>query len=380
MSPARVMINTAAVLLVIGLAWLLIQVRSILVILVLAILLAAAIDPLVFRLRRRGFRRGQAILTVYGGILLTLTVLLYLVVPPLITQATELIDSIPTILDDLEEQALTSDNQFVRTSVYRTLVRVENAYLEFRANPSIESQTAIGWFTTVVGFLFTTVTVMIVAFYWMTEKAVIKRLVLGLVPLHHRDRAHTLWDQIEVRLGGWTRGQLLLMLTIGVLSAIAYYLMDLPFWLPLGIWAGLTEVIPFIGPYLGGAAAVTVALTVSWQKALLVLVFVIVLQQVEGAVLVPRVMKTLTVVVAVLVGGAVLGPVGAILAIPVGAACQVLLQDLLKQRQDELDGLEVVTPVRAGEDGEAHVPSAKFQVSSAKWGIPVATEEHMSGE
>jgi predicted PurR-regulated permease PerM len=366
MSPARVMINTAAVLLVIGLAWLLIQVRSILVILVLAILLAAAIEPLVFRLRRRGFRRGQAILAVYAGILLTLVVVLYLAVPPLITQATELIDAIPTILDDLQDQALASNNQFVRTSGFRTLVRIENAYVEFRANPSIESQTAIGWFTTVVGFLFTTVTTMIVAFYWMTEKAVIKRLVLGLVPLQHRDRAHTLWDQIERRLGGWTRGQLLLMMTIGVLSAIAYYLMDLPFWLPLGIWAGLTEVIPFIGPFLGGAAAVTVALTVSVEKALLVLAFVIVLQQLEGAVLVPRVMKNavgmspLTVVIAVLVGGAVLGPLGSILAIPVGAACQVLIQDLLKQRQGELDGFEATTPVRSTDGAEA-TGSAKIE-------------------
>jgi predicted PurR-regulated permease PerM len=376
MSPARVMLNTAAVLVVVGLAWLLIQVRSILVILILAVLLAAAIEPLVYRLRRRGFRRGQAILTIYASILLTLVVALYLLVPTLITQATEFFDAIPEILDDLQAQALANENDFIRTSGYRTLVRVESAYLEFRANPTIEGQTAIGWFTTVIGFLFATVSTMIVAFYWMTEKAVIKRLVLGLLPLHHRDRAHTLWDQIELRIGGWTRGQFLLMLTIGVFSTIGYFLLDLPFWLPLGIWAGLTEVIPFIGPYLAGGAAVMVALTVSLEKALLVVIFVVILQQVEGAVLVPRVMKNavgmspLTVILAVLVGGAVGGPIGAILAIPVGAACQVLLHDLLKQRQGEMDGLEMALPVRVAEQPEPDEPAGS---STAEPAPPVTT-------
>ena len=346
MTPARVMVNTAAVLFVIGLAWLLIQVRTIIVILILGILLAAAIEPLVNRLRRRGFGRGQAILFVYAGILLTLIVGLYLVVPPLSTQATALIESILEILENLQTQAITSNNDFIQSSGYRTLIRIEGAYNEFRDNPSIEGRTAVGWFTSVVGFLFTTITVMILAFYWLTEKAIIKRLILGLFPLRHRDRAHSLWDQIERRLGGWTRGQLVLMATIGVLSTIAYFLMDLEFWLPLGIFAGLTEVVPFFGPFIGGGAAVVVALTISWQKALLVLAFVVVLQQLEGAVLVPRVMRNavgmspLTVVVAVLIGGVVLGPIGSILAIPVGAACQVLLQDLLRQRQDGLEGSE----------------------------------------
>lgn len=349
MTPARVMVNTAAILFVVGLAWLLIQVRSIIVILILGILLAAAIEPLVNRLRRRGFRRGQAILIIYAGILLTLIVGLYLVVPPLLTQATDLIDSIPELLANLQTQAISSQNEFIQSSGYRTLLRVQAAYNEFRENPRIEGRTALSWFTSVIGFLFTTITVMIVAFYWLTEKSIIKRLILGLFPLRHRDRAHGLWDQIERRLGGWTRGQLVLMLTIGVISTLAYFIMDLPFWLALGIFAGLTEVIPFIGPFIGGGAAVTIALTVSWETALMVLVFVIVLQQVEGAVLVPRVMRNavgmspLTVVLAVLIGGVALGPIGSILAIPVGAACQVLLQDLLKQRQDGADQSESVT-------------------------------------
>ncbi|MEA2582868.1 MAG: hypothetical protein QOF33_953 [Thermomicrobiales bacterium] len=355
MTAKRAMINTAAVLFVLGLAWLLIQVRSIIVLLILGILFAAAIEPLVFRLRRRGLTRGQSILTVYVSLIALLVLVGYLVVPPGATQATARIHEIPQLLQELRDSALASDNQFIRTSGARTLTRAMSAYQSLRSNPRIEGGQAISFATTVVGALFTTISTMIVAFYWMTEKAIIKRVVLGLFPLDKRERAHALWDEIEARLGGWTRGQLLLCLVIGVLSAIAYSIIGLEFWLALGIWAGVTEIIPFIGPFLGGIAAVTVALTESWQKAVIVLVFVVLLQQLEGAFLVPRVMRNavgmtpLTVVLAVLVGSTVAGPLGAILAIPVGAAVQVLVQDMLRNREDDPDSAmasSLVAPAR----------------------------------
>ena len=130
---------------------------------------------------------------------------------------------------------------------------------------------------------------------------------------------------------------------IGVLSTIAYWAIGLDFWLALGLIAGITEIIPFLGPILGGGAAVMVALTDSWQKALMVLIFAVALQQLEGAFLVPRVMRNavgmtpLTVILAVLIGGSLAGILGAVLAIPVGAAAQVLVGELLYNRADDPD-------------------------------------------
>ncbi len=343
MSTTRVMINTAAVLFVIAIAWLLIQIRPILIILVLAIILAAAIEPFVTRLRRVGMTRGQSILTVYAGILVALGLTLYLVVPPVAGQVIELVNSIPDIIASLRDQAAASNNEFLRTTGVRSLDRLAIAYNQFRESPDVESSTALNVVTSVFGLIFTTFSVMIVAFYWMTEKAIIKRLTLGLIPLHRRASAHAIWDEIEAKLGGWTRGQLILCLSIGVTSAVGYRLIGLEFWLALGIWAGITEIIPFIGPFLGGGAAVVVALTDSWQKALVVAVFALVLQQLEGAVLVPRVMRNavgitpLTVILAVLVGGLILGTIGAVLAIPIAAAVQVLVQNLLHGRSEDAD-------------------------------------------
>ena len=182
------------------------------------------------------------------------------------------------------------------------------------------------------------VTVFITAFYWLSEKETIKRVMVNIFPEGNREQALEIWETIEVKLGGWIRGQLVLCLIIGLASTAFYFALDLPFWLALGIFAGITEIVPFVGPIIGGGAAVFIALTDSWQKALIVLAFVIILQQIESAALVPRVMRNavgmspLTVILAVLIGERVGGILGSILAIPVGAMIQVFLQVTLRNR------------------------------------------------
>ncbi|HYI25677.1 MAG TPA: AI-2E family transporter [Thermomicrobiales bacterium] len=342
LSVTRVILFSLAVLSVVALAWTVVQIRSILFLLVLGIIFAAAIEPLVYRLRRAGLRRGQSILLVYAAILVILGGTIYLMVPHLVKQFDALDAAIPGMFDNLRQQALSSDHAMIRRTGYQTLLRIESTYLRIRNSPEINQDQAVVAATSVLGIFFTIVSLLIVAFYWMTERATIKRVMLGLIPLRQRARAHEIWDEIEYRIGGWTRGQLLLMFIIGISSGIAYWAMELPFWLALAIWAGITEAIPYIGPFIGGATAALVALTDSPEKALWVVIFAVVLQQVEGAVLVPRVMKNavgmspLTVVLAVLIGNALAGLVGSLLAIPIGAAIQVLVSNLLRGQDSRL--------------------------------------------
>lgn len=367
LTVTRLILYTLAVLAVVALAWLVFQVRSIIFVLVLGIVFAAAIEPLVFRLRRAGLRRGQAIIVVYATLLTVIIGGLYLLVPLLVRQFDSLDAAIPGMFDTLREQALQSDNALIRQTGYTTLWRIQNTYVEIRNSPNIRQDQAVGAATSVLGILFTIVSLLIVAFYWMTEKATIKRAILSLFPLRHRARAHEIWDEIEFRIGGWTRGQLLLMFIIGVCSGVAYWAFDLRFWLALAIWAGLTEAIPFIGPFIGGGTAALFALADAPEKALWVIVFVVVLQQLEGAVLVPRVMKNavgmspLTVVLAVLIGNALIGPIGSLLAIPIGAACQVLVSNLMRGRDDrlatELSTMDIA-PLSPAQFGSPFVPAA----------------------
>jgi predicted PurR-regulated permease PerM len=366
LSVTRLVLYTLAVIAVVALAWLVIQIRSIIFVMALGIIFAAAIEPLVFRLRRAGFKRGQAILIVYATLLTVIIGGLYLLVPMIVHQFASLDEAIPDMFDQLRQRALDSDNAIIRQWGYQALWRIENTYLRIRTSPEIGQDQALGVATSALGILFTIVSLLIVAFYWMTEKATLKRVLLGLFQLRHRARAHEIWDEIEFRIGGWTRGQLVLMTIIGVCSGVAYWLMDLRFWLALAIWAGITAAIPFIGPFIGGGAAALFALADSPEKALWVIAFVIVLQQIEGAVLVPRVMKNavgmspLTVILAVLIGNALGGPVGSLLAIPVGAAVQVLVSNLLRGRDDrlatELSTMDI-SPLSPAQFGSPFVPS-----------------------
>ncbi len=343
MTPKQAMKITAAVLFVIGIAWLLIQIRGILIILILAITFAAAITPVVRWLRERGLSQSQAVLAIYASVLLTLGIVGYIVVPPLASQGTEFVDNVPSILDDLEEQARQSDSRFLRTSGARALNRAGRRYDELRANPAPLGNTAMQYANSVLSTIFGVFTLFVVTYYWVTQRALVKRITLGLVPLPRRESAYQIWDEIETRLGGWVRGQLLLSGIIGGASMVGYWALGLDYWLTLGIIAGVTEVIPFLGPIIGGGAAVLVALTDSPQKALITIVFVFALQQIEGAVLVPRVMQNavglnpLSVILAVLIGGAVLGPIGAIIAIPLAAAVQVFVGHLWEVRDDQPD-------------------------------------------
>jgi len=366
LSVTRLILYTLAVLAVVALAWMVVQIRSIIFVMMLGIVFAAAIEPLVFRLRRAGLRRGQAILVVYAALLTVIFGGLYLLVPLLVRQFSSLDAAIPDMFDNLRQQALESDNAFLRQTGYQTLWRIQNTYVRIRSSPEIGQDQAVGAATSAIGILFTIVSLLIVAFYWMTEKATIKRVVLSLFPLRHRARAHEIWDEIEFRIGGWTRGQLVLMVIIGTFSGVAYWFIDLRFWLALAIWAGITEAIPFIGPFIGGGTAALFALADSPEKALWVILFVVILQQLEGAVLVPRIMKNavgmspLTVVLAVLIGNALAGPIGSLLAIPIGAACQVLVSNLLRGRDDrlatELSTMDIA-PLSPAQFGSPFAPS-----------------------
>jgi predicted PurR-regulated permease PerM len=364
MSARQTAINTAVILLVVLVAWLLIQVRSTLVLLIIGILFAAAIEPLVNRLRRRGLKRGQAILLIYAGLLTAVFLALLLAVPEIVRQTTSLIDNIPDILQSARERAAEIKSTAIRNAALRGINEVNDFYIDTRTNPDagLASNAAIVLLTTVGGALASIVTVLVVAFYWLTEKSTIKQVVLRKVSAGQRDRAFTIWEEIERRIGGWARGQMTLCLVIGVISTAGYLALGLKYWVALGLWAGFTELIPFIGPILGGAAAFVVALTDSWQKALIVVAFVVVLQQLESAVLVPRVMRSsvgmspLTVILAVLVGTTLNGPLGAILAIPIGAAVQAIIQELVRDQVDQA-GLEGTASTAREPDAAQSVPT-----------------------
>lgn len=339
----RVIIATILVIAIAVGAWFLWQVRSILLILAIGILFGAIVDPLINRLRRIGLSRGQALLALYVLFFAIIGVGIYYLSPLLGRQISNFDKAIPEIFENLRNQTLASSNDTIRRSGFRVITQLEQGWNNFRTDPNVNPDQAFSVVNTLLGASLSVISSLIVTFYWTVEKVSIKRGFLGLFPFEVRPRAHAIWDEVEYRIGGWARGQLMLMLAIGVISGAIYYAIDLRFWLALAVFAGLTEVIPYIGPILGGAAAAAVALTESPEKAILVVILVFVIQQLEGAFLVPRIMKhavgmtPLTVILAVLIGNQLGGPAGSIIAIPIGAAAQVVVSSLLRSRDNIID-------------------------------------------
>lgn len=358
-----VVLATIGILALLVLAYLVYVMLPVLLLLFVSILFATAIEPLVNWLRRGPFNRSAGILIVYTTIFLLIGAVGYVLVPVFLTQVGELGTSLPNTLKDIKSNVDHMPNGFIKqqaTTFVGAADVVLRQYNNPPASPDIEkianaAQTTLG----LAEAFFGVITLFVVAYYWLTERALIKRSIMTWLPVARANRVRRVWDDIEVKVGGWVRGQLTLMAIVGTVSAVGYFLIGVRYWPALALFIGLAEAIPLVGPYIGTAPAVLIALTQSGgdglpallgggdisplSRALLVVAFAIVLQTIEGNVLVPRVMKNsvgispLTVIVSLLVGAALAGLVGALLAVPIAGSIQVIVQDIKAAREGEAE-------------------------------------------
>jgi predicted PurR-regulated permease PerM len=282
----------------------------------------------------------------------------YLVVPSLLSQAASFTETLPSRLQQLRPYAETLQPRAVQGVALGVLDNATQA-VQAPTRPVAQEQVIEAGATfahTLVSFF----TVFVLAYYWLVERPSIKRVILRTVPVRQARSVNTVWMEVEERLGGWVRGQLILMLAIGSMAAVGYFFLGLPNPILLGVAAGLFEIIPMIGPFLAFAPAVLVALAVDPTRALAVVGFALVIQQIESNVLVPRVMgrtvgiSPLTVLLGILVGTALAGLPGAFLAVPLAAALQVILAHVLRT-EDVAQAEEHREPVdRAVHQGAPH--------------------------
>jgi predicted PurR-regulated permease PerM len=332
--PAGEVVRAVLVLLgvMVG-VYLLWRIQEVLLLMFLAILLTTAVEPIVNRLRRGPFTRGSGVLVVYTAIIAVLALAAYAVVPGLVVEASTFADTFPDRIDVLRRGAATLQPAPLRDATIGALDRLRES-VQTPAAPAGDQIVAVG--ATAAQTLIAFVTVFVLAFYWLVERASIKRTLLRIVPAHRARAVNTVWLEIEEKLGGWVRGQLILMLVVGALAGMTYFLVGLPNPVLLAVAAGLFEIIPMIGPFLAFTPAVLVALVTDPSKALIVVVAAIVIQQIEGNILVPRVMRhtvgvsPLTVLLGILIGSALYGLPGAFLAVPIAAGVQVILAHVLQ--------------------------------------------------
>jgi predicted PurR-regulated permease PerM len=317
----------------VALLWASYLARGALLLIYIATLVAIGLSPVVTGLERRRIRgtrplpRWMAILEVYLLLAVVLVTIAVLVVPPLIEQARAFWTAIPDLLDRAQ-------TWLMARGVLRQKLSFGEAVQQAAGGGSDAVSAVVGAVSGFVGGVFGLITILILAFYLLLDSRVFFSGFVALFPKTERARVEDASRRISSKVSAWLSGQLLLGAIIGTTAAFGLWLLGVPYFFVLALIAGLGEMIPVVGPILSAIPAISVALTVSPATALFVGIFFLVQQQLENHLLVPKIMERQVgvsagiVIIALLIGGSVLGIVGAILAVPTAAVLQVVFQEL----------------------------------------------------
>lgn len=336
-SPFRVAFTGA---LGVAVAYALVQavvaVRGMLVLLLIAAFLAIGLNPAVVAMERRGIRRGLAVGVVLFAVLVFFTGFGLAVVPPVVDQVDRFLENAPGYLEELRDDQTIADFD----DRYGLLDRLQSLVDSPQEVGARLFGGVLGVGRVVFSAFFSTLTVLIVTLYFLANLPGMKARAYRLVPRSRRARVGLLTDEILARVGGYVAGAAAIAAIAGLSTFVLLTLLDIEFALALSMVVGLTAVVPLVGATIGAVVVVTVALFTSVEAAVICAVFYLVYQQVENYVLYPRVMKRsvdvspAATVVAVLIGGSLLGVLGALLAIPLAAALQLVLAEVVEPRQD----------------------------------------------
>jgi predicted PurR-regulated permease PerM len=321
----------AGVIILIAALW---AVREALLLIYVSALIAMGFAPLVRHLERRPkddrrrLPRWFAILVIYATVISVFVIVALVVIPPLIVQATALWAKLPDEFDRLQ-------TQLIRYKLMRRRITLAEAV---QNAPTGSTGDAVGTvlvaLSSFAGGIFAVITVLILSFYFLIEARGMFEYLIRFVPEHRRADAAIAAREAVTKVSAWLRAQVTLAGVMGVFAAVGLALLDVPYFYVIALVAAFGETIPIVGPIIGGVTAFAVALTVSPKLAVTVGVYFLILHQLEANILVPKIMERrvgvspVVVMVALLVGAALWGIIGAILAIPSAAIISVIIEEL----------------------------------------------------
>lgn len=331
----RTILTVLAIVGAVALFWF---IRDILAIFFVALLFAALIDPFADWFEKHHIPRGLGVLVVYVVLAGVVTLGFLLIIPPLVEQLTALgaalggsVGSVRTLVD----QVVSFSAQYgLSDNVASGLAGLQET-LTSSATGLVEAVSNV--FHAIAGLIL----VLVLTFYMVVEEADAKRMFKHLAPKRYQPYLVGLAGRIQEKLGHWLRGQLLLMLAIGVLTYVALLILGVEYALALAIFAGLAELVPYLGPTIALIPAVLIGLATSPVKAIIIFVVYMAIQQFEGSVLTPKIMQKsvglnpVFSLFALLVGFKIAGVVGALLALPVATMASVVIQDFISEYEQK---------------------------------------------
>lgn len=351
--PARQLVWwTVGVTAVVGCFWLLWRFQDILLLLLTAVIFSTAVRPGVLWLEKRGIPKPVGILLIFVVIATLLGLLIWYSLPVLARQGTAIAQNLADGYFELRQSLLRLPNILIRRIIFilpPELPTLTGGGELPIAEPGLELPAGYWQDNALILGIFQFVAVVILTFFWILEENRLKQSAFLLIPLKNRGEIRDLISAIETKVSGYLLGQGLLCLVIGVLAFAAYLLIDLPNALLLAILAGLMEAVPIVGPFLGAVPAIIVGLSISPTTALWVVLATVIIQQLENSLLVPRIMRRtigvrpLVTLLALLAFGSLFGITGALIALPLAAVIQILLDRYLLAQ-------EIVTILEPGRD------------------------------
>lgn len=307
-----------------ALCWLLIQIRQIILGFFIAMIIAAALNPLVDRLEKYHLPRALAALVIFILILGSLIFTLGLIISPLIDQTAVLISRLPTDLSYFPVLGIDVSSVF-------------NQFVQLGSLPANLIKLTVGIFSNLVGIL----AIFVIAFYLLIERRNLDRYLLILFGDEKGAKSRLVVAKVEKKLGSWVRGQVVLMLIVGAFDFFGLKLLGVEFALPLAILGGLLEIMPNIGPTIATLPAILAGLTISVPHAAAAAGWYFLVQQLENSVLVPKVMEKATgvnpliTILALATGFKLSGVLGAILAVPIFLTFQVIMVEVFARKFPE---------------------------------------------
>jgi predicted PurR-regulated permease PerM len=329
------MTAAAGVAVTVGVIELLIKAGSILILVGMALFIAAGLDPIVSWLTRHRVPRWLGVVITLLGLVGILAVFLALAIPRVTAEATALVNQLPHYAKELQNH----NSELGKLNAKYGIESKLSTLISSHGSSLVGGVLSVG--EVVVSAVSSFLLVFVLTVYFLGGLPKIKLFAYRLVPASRRPRTILLTDEIFSRVGGYVLGNVLTSLIIGVGTAVWMLALGIPYPFLLAMFVALIDLIPVIGSYIGGAAVVLTALTVSLPVAIATLVFMLVYKLAEDYFIVPRVMgRTVQVpatvtLVAVLIGGTLLGIIGALVAIPVAAAARLLLQEIAFHRLDD---------------------------------------------
>lgn len=318
------LLKIAGVILVIIFLYL---IRDILAIIFVAAILAAALDPWVDYLQEKKIPRPVSILALYVIGLSVIILALVLIVPVMTTEIRSLANNFPVYYEKL----LNAFGQFQESS---SVTRSFTGILEsWAVNLGQTTKSVFSTISGVFGGIISFIAVLVITFYLIVKKDNMRSFIETLAPKKYHAYAIQLYNRVQKKIGSWLSGEISLMVIVAILAYLGLLILGVRYTLLLALIAGLTELIPYVGPTIGAIPAVLIALTDSPLKALLVVILYVIIQQLENSVIVPKVMKRavglnpIVVIVVILIGGKIAGILGALLAVPIATIASVLIKD-----------------------------------------------------